>query len=451
MCELFPSKPFSYVHVEPVRQLALPPQGNCMPNEKHPNLRPSFIAVSAMLLIALLIALAVPRQPYVVEAQLACSFNYTGFEQTCVVPANATSMTITATGGAGGTGGGGGGSGGVSEVAQATYALPSSSPALAPGQTLYIEVGGNGGVGSAAFNGGGAGGGGANFGGTGGGASDLRTSPMSTGLSPDTRFVIAAGGGGGGGAAANSGGSGGNAEDSGSSGAIPTGGGAGGSGATGGGGGAGAVPDGGSGLIGTLGAGGTGGAGGTVSVSKGGGGGGGGGGHFGGGGGGGGASATSSSGGGGGGGGGAGFIASGSQTASITPAGTGAAPSVSISFNTPPTPTPVPTPVPTATPAPTIVGNFLCNAAGQFGCAYGLPLPINSSLAATNIGLTVLNACYTGGYCPRPGPTPTPWPCLAQVTGSYHTQPDGSQVWVNNPSPPGLLLCAVTPTPAPSS
>ena len=67
-----------------------------------------------------------------------------------------------------------------------------------PGQTLYIEVGGNGQKraegGEGGFNGGGRRGGG------GGGASDIRTAPRSTPLATeDTRLLVAAGGGGGGG------------------------------------------------------------------------------------------------------------------------------------------------------------------------------------------------------------------------------------------------------------
>ena len=67
---------------------------------------------------------------------------------------------------------------------------------MTPGETLYLDVGGNGGEGGGlnpgGFNGGAEGGGG------GGGASDVRTSPRSTGLLPDPRLLVAGGGGGGG-------------------------------------------------------------------------------------------------------------------------------------------------------------------------------------------------------------------------------------------------------------
>ena len=76
---------------------------------------------------------------------------------------------------------------------------------VTPKQTLYVVVGGSGGIFSGGFgcgnrdygsNGGfngGAAGGGSKAGG-GGGASDVRTSPMTAGLSPDTRLIVAGGG-----------------------------------------------------------------------------------------------------------------------------------------------------------------------------------------------------------------------------------------------------------------
>ena len=67
---------------------------------------------------------------------------------------------------------------------------------MTPGQTLYVEVGGNGGEGAhlnpGGFNGGGEGGSG------GGGASDVRTTTRAAGLFPDDRLLVAGGGGGGG-------------------------------------------------------------------------------------------------------------------------------------------------------------------------------------------------------------------------------------------------------------
>jgi hypothetical protein len=132
-------------------------------------------------------------------------YTYTGAEQTFVVPPAVTAVTVTAVGGRGGSGRTGffstfappGGFGGVARA----------SLAVTPGQTLFVEVGGNGGVATAlpgvgGFNGGGLGGAGGgdpvyNNGGGGGGASDVRTSSR-TDPAGGTRLVIAAGGGGGG-------------------------------------------------------------------------------------------------------------------------------------------------------------------------------------------------------------------------------------------------------------
>lgn len=82
---------------------------------------------------------------------------------------------------------------------------------LTPGNTVYLEVGGNGSAGSihsagpGGFNGGGqasvettAGDHFYNPGAGGGGASDIRTAPRDDGLSPDPRLIVAGGGGGGG-------------------------------------------------------------------------------------------------------------------------------------------------------------------------------------------------------------------------------------------------------------
>ena len=86
---------------------------------------------------------------------------------------------------------------------------------VTPGQTLYVEVGGNGTDadlgGTGGFNGGGDGGGTGGASG-GGGASDVRTSPRAAGLAPDTRLIIAAGGGGAGGLGTEFSGDGGDAE-----------------------------------------------------------------------------------------------------------------------------------------------------------------------------------------------------------------------------------------------
>jgi hypothetical protein len=409
-------------------------------------------------------------------------FTFTGGEQTCVIPSGFSSMTITAVGADGAQGGGGGGTGGLADEVEATF--PIGTGTFTSGQTLFVEVGGASAAGGSGFNGGGTGGaavfpGGGNLGGGGGGASDVRTRPFVAGLSTDTRFIIAAGGGGGGGRSLGAGGAGGDAINaitatptmpgSGSPGfppppaamAGPPGGGGGawgGSGFPGGLGGIGgdnSSPPCTSGILagcnGTLGQGGNGGPAGT-GVNAGGGGGGGGG-YVGGGGGGGGAG-TLTFGGSGGGGGGAGFdfVIGGSG---VTFASSISAASVTIVFNTTPTPTPTATATATATVAPTLIPNpieQLCT--GLVPCQLGLPLPpISPGLVAPYIGYSVIQSCYTGGYCPGVTTTPPPVPtCVNQQNiGSYQTQPDGSQVWVAQPVQPGIRLCPSSVTPTPSS
>jgi hypothetical protein len=112
-------------------------------------------------------------------------YSYTGGQQTFVVPAGVTSITIEAWGAQGGdaAGGLGGYTTGTLSVSQ--------------GQTLYLYVGGQGATNqSGGFNGGGSGGYDTNGGGTsgsgGGGASDVRSGGSGTG----NRVLIAAGGGG---------------------------------------------------------------------------------------------------------------------------------------------------------------------------------------------------------------------------------------------------------------
>ncbi len=115
-------------------------------------------------------------------------FSFTGAEQTFAVPGGVNSISFVAIGGAGGS---------TADATGGEAAEVAGKVTVTPGQTLYIEVGGKGqslGEGGAGgFNGGAAGAGG------GGGASDIRTSPRISGLSPDTRLLVAAGGGGAGG------------------------------------------------------------------------------------------------------------------------------------------------------------------------------------------------------------------------------------------------------------
>lgn len=191
----------------------------------------------------------------------AQTFEYTGSEQTFEVPSGVHDLRVRLVGGSGGESGGIGGR--SAEVVDSLKVIP--------GQTLYLEVGGNGQTaaegGGGGFNGGAAGGNGA---GGGGGASDIRLSPRSEGLAVDTRLVLAAGGGGGAGDGEEAGGAGGDAE---SGGETSTGGNVGGGPGTSGGAGSGGIGCSQAGTSGELGAGGEGGAG--FSTNSGGGGGGG--------------------------------------------------------------------------------------------------------------------------------------------------------------------------------
>ncbi len=159
--------------------------------------------------LALAFALAAPSKA---PAAVTETFAYTGGEQIFIVPAGITSVEILAVGGKGAQGGdtsfGGGNPGDPGFGARVTGTL-----AVAPGDVLYLEVGGNGTVGgltpgSGGFNGGGSGGGttdgGNGGGGGGGGASDVRTCSRFDLSCPgglgtlETRLLVAGGGGGGG-------------------------------------------------------------------------------------------------------------------------------------------------------------------------------------------------------------------------------------------------------------
>ncbi len=128
----------------------------------------------------------------VFSAQAAASgvtFTSTADEQMFVVPAGVTSLSVDAIGGSGGCAVGAQAGLGAEVVG----AVP-----VTPGQTLYVEVGGDGTTSSGGFNGGGAPGGATTAGG-GGGATDVRTTPAAGSGSLASRLVVAGGGGGGGG------------------------------------------------------------------------------------------------------------------------------------------------------------------------------------------------------------------------------------------------------------
>ena len=134
------------------------------------------------------------------------TFNYTGAQQTWVVPAGVTSITVDVRGAGGVSIGGGNNSGGSGGCVQTTISVT-------PGETLYIYVGGGqGAVPIGGFNGGGNGGdcpggfkcaGSVGYGGS--GASDIRKG----GTALSNRVVVAAGGGGTGGGPGGAGGGGG--------------------------------------------------------------------------------------------------------------------------------------------------------------------------------------------------------------------------------------------------
>ena len=109
------------------------------------------------------------------------TFNFTGSQQSWTVPNGVTSINFTIAGAKGGNG--------ASGIVGANGATMAGALAVTPGQTIFINVGGQGAISAGGFNGGGNGGSGA---GGGGGATDIRIG--GNGLA--NRAVVAAGGGG---------------------------------------------------------------------------------------------------------------------------------------------------------------------------------------------------------------------------------------------------------------
>jgi hypothetical protein len=278
---------------------SLPTGGRATPNAKPPATRPATISA----ICALACVLIAPAASAQANSQ---TFTYTGAEQTFTVPAGVTTVQALAVGARGGNASKPGGA----------AAQVSGNLSVTPGETLYIEVGGHGGEGSG-YNSGGFNNGGEGAGG-GGGASDVRTSPRTAGLSPDSRLLVAGGGGGGGDDGGCTAGAGGNAGEAGETGSCGNGGGGGGNQSNGGSGGTGGCS---TGQEGQLGSGGNGGDNEDEAIYFGGGGGGG---YYGGGGG---AGACNNSGGGGGGG--SSLIPAGG---SEMPASLGTEPQVQISY-----------------------------------------------------------------------------------------------------------------------
>ncbi len=165
------------------------------------------IATTAAMLTVAGQAAALPSNCAQAAFTVTCSFVYTGGEQQFKVPAAVTSMQVSAVGGRGGDSslgsfgyqtGGRGGLGGTASAPVSVFA----------GETLYVEVGGDGLAGNhGAWNGGGAEGAGSRSyqAGAGGGASDVRTASCGAGCANGggmgslvSRLVVAGGGAGGG-------------------------------------------------------------------------------------------------------------------------------------------------------------------------------------------------------------------------------------------------------------
>jgi hypothetical protein len=132
------------------------------------------------------------------SASTTKTFSFTGGEEIFTVPSGVTSLNVLAVGGRGSNG-----APGPSPGAGGFGASTTAELAVLPGQILFIEVGGNGGLLTGGFNGGGAAGSGGveiTQAGGGGGATDIRTiSRAAAGNTLASRLIIAGGGGGGGG------------------------------------------------------------------------------------------------------------------------------------------------------------------------------------------------------------------------------------------------------------
>jgi len=141
----------------------------------------SGFALGARLLCAaaaVAVAMLLAAFPALAATTETVTFTSTG-ETAVVVPPNVTSLDVVAVGGSGGSGGIGG------VIAGGQGAQVTGTIAVTPGQTVYLEVGGDGTTGEGYGGDGG-----------GGGESDVRTAPESAGLSPDPRLIVAGGGGG---------------------------------------------------------------------------------------------------------------------------------------------------------------------------------------------------------------------------------------------------------------
>ncbi|MFJ9933888.1 Ig-like domain-containing protein [Streptomyces virginiae] len=219
------------------------PHGPVIARRPRPRLRAlaagSLATGMSLALVPLLAGPAAAQGCVQTGSQVVCTFDYTGAAQTFTVPSGVTQLSVDARGASGGAAAGndnpGGGGGAGAEVA--------GTLAVVSGQTLQVNVGGAGGVGTdsapgaGGFNGGGTGGSSDSaYGGGGGGASDVRSGTLDLA----SRLVTAGGGGGGGATDELSGGGGGAGGQSGVNGTNGTGG----ADTTGGQGGGGATPTG---------------------------------------------------------------------------------------------------------------------------------------------------------------------------------------------------------------
>ena len=163
--------------------------------------RLSYRSLSVGILLVCAVATAVLIAGPMAWASLPRTQTFTSVgESTFTVAAGVGDVTVTAIGAQGGAGYEGG--------CYANGAEVTGTLAVTAGETLYVEVGGQGGDSDATAdpaggsNGGGSGGSGGFAGraaGGGGGASDVRTLPAADGLAPvDSRLLVAGGGGGGG-------------------------------------------------------------------------------------------------------------------------------------------------------------------------------------------------------------------------------------------------------------
>ncbi|HJP72455.1 MAG TPA: DPP IV N-terminal domain-containing protein [Candidatus Limnocylindria bacterium] len=176
--------------------------------------RPATLLASVALAVA-----AMPAPAALAAEPVTHTFEYTGSEQTFLVPEGVTGVHVVLIGGRGGS---------YEAIASGgAAARVEGDIAVTPLTQIFIEVGGNGPNATTqllppnAFNGGGAGGGGGQgYAAGGGGASDIRTVARNVTGSRESRLIVAAGGGGSAGFASTATAQGGNAGQAGGGGGL---------------------------------------------------------------------------------------------------------------------------------------------------------------------------------------------------------------------------------------